>query len=70
MANFRLYYYSEILKMKVGVNVILPESTWGTSLADRPIDDDPAVQDGNEEFYMFRSAFAKQAYSQHKSRAL
>lgn len=36
MANFRLYYYSEVLKMKVGVNVILPESTWGTSLADRP----------------------------------
>ena len=27
MANFRLYYYSEVLKMKVGVNVILPEST-------------------------------------------
>lgn len=38
MANFRLYYYSEVLKMKVGVNVILPESTWGTSLADRPRD--------------------------------
>ena len=36
MANFRLYYDSEVLKMKVGVNVILPESTWGTSLADRP----------------------------------
>ena len=30
MANFRLYYYSEVLKMKAGVNVILPESTWGT----------------------------------------
>ena len=38
MANFRLYYDSEVLKMKVGVNVILPESTWGTSLADRPRD--------------------------------
>ena len=36
MANFRLYYDSQVLKMKVGVNVILPESTWGTSLADRP----------------------------------
>ncbi len=38
MANFRLYYYSEVLKMKAGVNVILPESTWGTSLASRPRD--------------------------------
>jgi len=36
MANIRLYYYSEVLKMKVGVNVIIPESTWGHSLADRP----------------------------------
>lgn len=36
MANFRLYYFSEVLKMKVGVNVIIPESTWGHSLADRP----------------------------------
>ena len=36
MANFRLYYYSQVLKMKVGVNVIIPESTWGHSLADRP----------------------------------
>lgn len=36
MANFRLHYFSEVLKMKVGVNVILPESTWGHSLADRP----------------------------------
>lgn len=38
MANFRLYYYSEVLKMKAGVNVILPESTWGTSLASHPRD--------------------------------
>lgn len=38
MANFRLYYYSEVLKMKVGVNVIIPENTWGHSLADRPKD--------------------------------
>ena len=36
MANFRLYYYSEALKMRVGVNVIIPENTWGHSLADRP----------------------------------
>ena len=36
MANFRLYYFSEALKMKVGVNVIIPENTWGHSLADRP----------------------------------
>lgn len=38
MANYRLYYDSEVLKMKVGVNVIIPESTWGHSLADRPKD--------------------------------
>ena len=25
MANIRLYYHSETLKMQVGVNVILPE---------------------------------------------
>lgn len=36
MANFRLYYFSETLRMKVGVNVIIPENTWGHSLADRP----------------------------------
>lgn len=36
MANFRLYYFSEALRMKVGVNVIIPENTWGHSLADRP----------------------------------
>ena len=36
MANFRLYYFSEALKMRVGVNVIIPENTWGHSLADRP----------------------------------
>ena len=36
MANIRLYYFSEALKMKVGVNVIIPENTWGHSLADRP----------------------------------
>lgn len=35
MANYRLHYFSEVLKMKVGVNVIIPESTWGHSLADR-----------------------------------
>ena len=36
MANFRLYYFSEALRMKVGVNVVIPENTWGHSLADRP----------------------------------
>jgi len=36
VANFRLYYFSEALRMKVGVNVIIPENTWGHSLADRP----------------------------------
>lgn len=36
MANIRLYYYSEALEQKVGVNVIIPENTWGHSLADRP----------------------------------
>ena len=36
MANFRLYYFSEALRMTVGVNVIIPENTWGHSLADRP----------------------------------
>ena len=36
MANLRLYYQSEALRMKVGVNVILPENTWGHSLSDRP----------------------------------
>ena len=36
MANIRLYYFSEALNMKVGVNVIIPENTWGSSLADRP----------------------------------
>ena len=36
MANIRLYYYSQALRMKVGVNVIIPENTWGHSLADRP----------------------------------
>lgn len=36
MANIRLYYYSEALGQKVGVNVILPENTWGHSLKDRP----------------------------------
>ena len=36
MANIRLYYHSETLKMQVGVNVILPENTWGHSFANRP----------------------------------
>ena len=36
MANIRLYYHSDTLKMEVGVNVIIPENTWGHSLADRP----------------------------------
>ena len=36
MANIRLYYFSEALQMKVGVNVIIPENTWGHSLAHRP----------------------------------
>ena len=36
MANFRLHYFSEVLRMNVGVNVIIPENTWGHSLADRP----------------------------------
>ncbi|MEX1377242.1 MAG: alpha/beta hydrolase-fold protein [Eubacteriales bacterium] len=35
MANIRLYYFSEALQMKVGVNVIIPENTWGHSLAHR-----------------------------------
>ena len=38
MANCRLYYFSEALQMRVGVNVIIPENTWGHSLADRPKD--------------------------------
>src|SRR5512133_1495185 len=36
MANIRLFYYSQTLRTKVGVNVIIPENTWGHSLADRP----------------------------------
>lgn len=36
MANLRLYYDSQALRMRVGVNVILPENTWGHSLAERP----------------------------------
>ncbi len=36
MANIRLHYFSEALRMTVGVNVILPEDTWGHSLAHRP----------------------------------
>ena len=36
MANFRLHYFSEVLQMNVGVNIIIPENTWGHSLADRP----------------------------------
>ena len=28
MANFRLHYFSEALRMTVGVNVIIPENTW------------------------------------------
>lgn len=36
MANIRLHYFSEALQMEVGVNVIIPENTWGHSLADRP----------------------------------
>ena len=36
MANVRLYYDSRTLNMQVGVNVIIPENTWGHSLADRP----------------------------------
>jgi S-formylglutathione hydrolase FrmB len=36
MANLRLHYFSEALQMTVGVNVIIPENTWGHSLADRP----------------------------------
>ncbi len=36
MANLRLYYDSKTLNMQVGVNVIIPENTWGHSLADRP----------------------------------
>lgn len=36
MANIRLFYFSEALQMKVGVNVIIPENTWGHSLAHRP----------------------------------
>ena len=36
MANFRLHYFSQALQMTVGVNVIIPENTWGHSLADRP----------------------------------
>lgn len=38
MANFRLKYFSEVLQMDVGVNVIIPENTWGHSLADIPGD--------------------------------
>ena len=33
MANFRLHYFSEVLRMNVGVNVIIPENTWGHSLS-------------------------------------
>ena len=36
MANFRLHYFSQALRMTVGVNVIIPEDAWGCSLADRP----------------------------------
>jgi S-formylglutathione hydrolase FrmB len=36
MANIRFFYFSEALQMQVGVNVILPENTWGHSLAHRP----------------------------------
>ena len=33
MANFRLYYDSQVLKMKVGVNVILPNCCKGSNLS-------------------------------------
>ena len=37
MALCRVNYFSDALKMKMGVNVIIPENKWGYSLKDRPI---------------------------------
>ena len=36
MALCRTDYYSPVMKMRMGVNVIIPENKWGYSLADRP----------------------------------
>lgn len=36
MALFRVNYESAALRMRIGVNVIIPENKWGHSLKDRP----------------------------------
>lgn len=38
MALNKITYYSELMKMIMGVEVIIPENKWGYSLADRPKD--------------------------------
>lgn len=38
MALCRVHYYSEPMKQKMGVSVIIPENKWGYSLSDRPHD--------------------------------
>ena len=38
MAYCKINYYSDAMKQKMGVSVIIPENKWGYSLADRPTD--------------------------------
>ena len=38
MAYCKINYYSDAMKQKMGVSVIIPENKWGYSLADRPAD--------------------------------
>lgn len=38
MALSKITYYSDVMKQKIGVCVIIPENKWGYSLADRPAD--------------------------------
>ena len=38
MALSKITYYSDAMKQKMGVCVIIPENKWGYSLADRPAD--------------------------------
>ena len=38
MALHKITFYSEMMKMVMGVEVIIPENKWGFSLADRPLD--------------------------------
>lgn len=38
MALSKITYYSNAMKQKMGVTVIIPENKWGYSLADRPAD--------------------------------